>query len=119
MTFILAANGKATANVLMYPFKLAKARAQVESSDNAKSSGSTPAEKTHPMRMPKNPISAVAHIARTEGVPALYAGVWGELMKGFFSHGLTMLIKEEIPNFAIRMLLLLSSLRRRYRKMKL
>lgn len=126
-TFILAANGKATANVIMYPFKVVKSRAQVESSSEdstsvkGKDAGATPAnagtqyQKSH--KKPHNPLTAISKIARTEGVAALYAGVWGELFKGFFSHGLTMLVKEQIPSLAIQLYYMVTLLLQRRRKL--
>ena len=46
---------------------------------------------------------AVMKIYKEEGVAALYDGVWGEIFKGFLSHGMTMIIKEEIHKLIIRM----------------
>jgi hypothetical protein len=41
-------------------------------------------------------------IYRTEGPAALYEGVFGEILKGFFSHGITMIVKEQIHKLIIQ-----------------
>lgn len=48
-------------------------------------------------------FDTVLKIYRTEGAAALYEGVWGEIFKGFFSHGITMLIKESVHKLIIQM----------------
>lgn len=123
-TFILAANGKSCANVITYPFKIVKSRAQVSApesqSESPQSSEKAPSDGSEEKRQlkPRNPLASIAHIARTEGVASLYAGVWGELFKGFFSHGLTMLVKEQIPALVLQLYYLLAMLLRRQSKMK-
>lgn len=47
-------------------------------------------------------FDTILKIYRTEGAAALYEGVYGEIIKGFFSHGLTMLIKESIHKLIIQ-----------------
>ncbi|KAI9723813.1 MAG: hypothetical protein M1828_004063 [Chrysothrix sp. TS-e1954] len=76
-TFLVAALGKAFASSLMYPISLAKTRAQVAGGGDGIG-------------------ASIARILRTEGAGALYAGLGGEVLKGFFSHGLTMLVKERV-----------------------
>lgn len=127
-TFILAANGKATANVLMYPVKVVKSRAQIESSSEKSTSheGKNASAQSanfenqyrEPHKKSHNPFTAVRTIAQKEGIAALYAGVWGELFKGFFSHGLTMLVKEQIPKLAIQLYYATSMLLRRRNRFK-
>ena len=112
LTFILAANGKATASLLMYPFKIAKSRAQMSSKKQEKD-GESAVEGP-----PENVFGAIDYIARTEGWQSLYAGVWGEVMKGFFSHGLTMVFKQRIQVLAIQLYLVLSNLLQRRSKLK-
>lgn len=115
-TFILAANGKATANILTYPFKLVKSRAQVASAgsdDESKSDQHNARSRTEP----NNPIASVVHIARTEGLASLYAGIYGEIFKGFFNHGLTMAVKEQIPALVLQLYYMISSLLRRQSKL--
>ena len=41
-------------------------------------------------------LRSLQHIYRSEGFMALYAGLEGEVLKGFIGHGLTMLLKERI-----------------------
>lgn len=112
MTFILAANGKATASLLMYPFKIAKARAQTAGKKATKDG------RQEVKGPPENVFAAISYIARNEGLASLYAGVWGEVMKGFFSHGLTMVFKERIQFLAVQLYYVLSTLLKRQSKLK-
>ena len=48
-------------------------------------------------------FATILNIYRTEGPAALYEGVWGEILKGFFSQGITMVVKEQIHNMIIQM----------------
>ncbi|KAL9086308.1 MAG: hypothetical protein Q9165_007223 [Trypethelium subeluteriae] len=41
-------------------------------------------------------LRTVVRIARVEGVAAVYAGLGGEVVKGFLGHGLTMLLKQRV-----------------------
>lgn len=59
-------------------------------------------------------LSTVATIARTDGILGLYAGLHGEVLKGFFSHGFTMLAKDAVYSFIIKSYYLLLMLGRRY-----
>lgn len=59
-------------------------------------------------------LSTVATIARTDGIPGLYAGLHGEVLKGFFSHGFTMLAKDAVYAFIVKSYYLLLLLGRRY-----
>ena len=56
----------------------------------------------------------IAHIMRTEGIAALYQGLGPEVLKGFFSHGLTMLMKERIHKTVIRTYYLVLKALKRY-----
>lgn len=59
-------------------------------------------------------LSTVATIARTDGVPGLYSGLQGEVLKGFFSHGFTMLAKDAVYATIVKSYYLLLILGRRY-----
>ncbi len=104
-TFLLAAISKAMASTITYPFSLAKSRLQsssghykCETSSTVKQEG-VPAEK----KAPNNIFAVILRIAQTEGLSALYEGLGGEVMKGFFSHGITMIVKEAIHKFVIQL----------------
>ena len=56
----------------------------------------------------------IAQIARTEGIAALYEGLHGEVLKGFFSHGITMIIKDVVHRFVIQLYYAMLKLTRRY-----
>ncbi|RDW65297.1 putative peroxisomal adenine nucleotide transporter 1 [Coleophoma crateriformis] len=120
VTFLMAAVSKAIASTVTYPFALAKTRAQASSrppvdpqsasniTSEAKSSETrADAEKTG--RDVKNlakrstVFAAILKIYREEGPAALYEGVAGEILKGFFSHGITMLVKESVHKVIIQL----------------
>lgn len=124
LTFALAATSKAMASTITYPFSLAKARSQVSSQAPTSEAGPTSevdTEKAPPDQFSKaararqlTVFSTIARIARTEGVGSLYQGLEGEVLKGFFSHGLTMLVKERIHAVVIRLYYLVLRALRRY-----
>ncbi|RDL34391.1 uncharacterized protein BP5553_07519 [Venustampulla echinocandica] len=122
ITFLMAAVSKAIASTITYPFSLAKTRAQASSSvpvdtesakeiksdiSGASKDGEAAAEKAG--RDAKNVakrstvFATILHIYRTEGPAALYEGVWGEILKGFFSHGITMIVKERVHKLIIQL----------------
>jgi hypothetical protein len=119
ITFLMAAMSKAIASTITYPFSLAKARAQTSTSPpvDPKSAKKVKDEVEHAhnqteagkaRRDAKNiakrstVFDTIFRIYRTEGVAALYEGVWGEIFKGFFSHGITMIVKESIHKLIIQ-----------------
>lgn len=114
-TFFLAAISKALASSITYPFSLAKSHLQAGSSEhdehdpNSKSGTGSSRQ-----RDPKNVFSTIIQIARTEGVGALYEGLNGEVLKGFFSHGITMIIKDIVHKFVIQLYYAMLKLMRRY-----
>ncbi|KAJ6138918.1 Mitochondrial substrate/solute carrier [Penicillium samsonianum] len=115
LTFLLAALSKVAASSITYPFSLAKTRAQVMSS-GSKSKSETADKSRASLFASLTPeiLSTVATIARTDGIPGLYAGLHGEVLKGFFSHGFTMLAKDAVYAFIIKSYYLLLMLGRRY-----
>ena len=114
-TFLLAAVSKAIASTITYPFSLAKTRAQVtskkvgdndreikESLEDAPGPGvQTTKRERKAARM--TVLSTILHIAKTEGVAGLYEGLAGEVLKGFFSHGITMIVKEAVHKLIIQL----------------
>ncbi|KAB8231000.1 putative mitochondrial carrier protein [Aspergillus alliaceus] len=117
-TFLLAAVSKSAASSVTYPFSMAKTRAQVTGS------GSSPSTKKGNNGEKEDPdeglslvppiISNVISIARTEGITALYAGLPAEVLKGFFSHGFTMLAKDAVYSIIVQSYYLLLITLRRY-----
>ncbi len=114
-TFILAAMSKALASAITYPFSLAKSRAQASSrlveetdSDIKKdireaTDGRVTGTKRTRDAARNTVFSTILHIATTEGTSALYEGLGAEVMKGFFSHGITMLVKDMVHKSIIRL----------------
>ena len=126
-TFLLAAVSKAIASTITYPFSLAKSRSQASSkpvnhnhsiddekgSDNTVSTEASATEKLR-NRAPGNVFGTILYIARTEGVGALYEGLGGEVLKGFFSNGITMLLKDRIHKLVIQLYYTVLKLLKRY-----
>ncbi|KAF2822930.1 mitochondrial carrier [Ophiobolus disseminans] len=105
LTFLLAAMSKAMASTVTYPFSLAKTRAQVSSQKPTSTVGETseiekPGSKAAQARQ-RTVFSTIIRIAETEGLGGLYQGLGAEVIKGFFSHGITMLMKDRIHTMVI------------------
>lgn len=125
-TFLLAAVSKAIASSITYPFSLAKARAQASSktvdtndteikeSLEKASDGITGGAKSGRRAVRSTVFSTILHIARSEGISALYEGLGGEVLKGFFSHGLTMIIKEAVHKVIIQLYYAILKMLKRY-----
>jgi len=134
LTFLTAATSKALASTATYPLSMAKARAQAAAAESPKGTpadtvattercdtekqpldagGDTKASAKQQQRRPANILMALAQIAETEGIGSLYSGVSGEVVKGFFSYGLTMLLKERLFMFVIKLYYALSAMNRR------
>ncbi|KAJ5267524.1 hypothetical protein N7478_010332 [Penicillium angulare] len=115
ITFLLAALSKSAASSVTYPFSLAKTRAQAMSgSKNASGSGQVSGSKSVLSMLTPQIVATVIAIAREDGIPALYAGLSGEVLKGFFSHGFTMLAKDAVYGSIVRTYYLFLMLVRRY-----
>ncbi|KAK0646254.1 mitochondrial carrier domain-containing protein [Cercophora newfieldiana] len=121
VTFLLAALSKVSATSITYPFQIAKARVQVSAKPGEK--GGSGKQNGRP-KSPVNRASretifgTVSRIARTEGVKALYDGIGGELLKGFFSHGTTMVAKDFIHALLVRFYLALLIFLQRYPRVR-
>ena len=104
-TFLLAAISKAIASTITYPFSLAKSRLQSSSSLDQREVSSTIKFEGHPSssKAPSNVFTVILRIAQTEGLGALYEGLGGEVLKGFFSHGITMIVKEAAHKLVIQL----------------
>ncbi|KAK4650395.1 hypothetical protein QC762_707070 [Podospora pseudocomata] len=94
ITFLLAAMSKVGATAVTYPFQIGKARLQM---GHKSSKGEGEKEKRGGI------FNTVARIRREEGVRALYDGIGGELLKGFFNHGTTMLTKDVVHGVIIKL----------------
>jgi hypothetical protein len=109
VTFFIAAVSKAMASTITYPFSLAKTRAQVSSQKPSQPVGpigsSTKADdaghNSTTRARQRTVFSIILRIARSEGIWALYQGLGAEVLKGFFSHGITMLMKDQIHSVII------------------
>jgi hypothetical protein len=103
ITFLMAATSKAIASTITYPFSLAKARAQASS--KSPDEGLTEkggSEKAKKIAQRSTVFTTILEIYKRDGPAALYEGVLGEILKGFFSHGITMIVKESIHKLIIQ-----------------
>ncbi|KAJ5173058.1 hypothetical protein N7492_005651 [Penicillium capsulatum] len=114
VTFFLAAISKSAASSITYPFSLAKTRAQALSATEKSTSHSPLTAQAALAALKPRIVSTVLTIYRTEGISALYAGWSGEVLKGFFSHGFTMLAKDAVYALIVKAYYLLLIAMRRY-----
>ena len=113
-TFLIAAVSKAVASAITYPFSLAKTRLQVNgTSETGKDTGGMSNSLKHG---PFHIFAVVSQIARREGLGSLYEGLTGELLKGFFNHGSTMLTKDIVHGLVIRLYYMVLKTLNRYPK---
>ncbi|KAJ6785868.1 hypothetical protein PWT90_05443 [Aphanocladium album] len=116
IAFLLAALSKSAATALTYPFQTAKTRLQIPNASSDEEDGDEEDEENGKRRKKRKTLLArlvaaldrtifgmIVRLVRTEGLRALYDGMEGELLKGFFSHGLTMLAKGFFHRLVIRM----------------
>jgi hypothetical protein len=125
LTFLIAATSKAIATAITYPVSLAKSRAQVQAPiqtqltevDGEKRDTPIPIQldqdKLHqtPTRRKATEslkkalrllsaqyaiIVSLHKIYKSEGLGGLYSGLEAEVLKGFLSHGLTMVMKDRV-----------------------
>ena len=125
-TFFLAAMSKTLASSITYPFSLAKARMQASSKsvDNELleikqgepgiQEGLASTSRSGRKAVNRTVFGTIIEIAKNEGIPALYEGLGGEVIKGFFSHGITMLMKEAIHKMVIKLYYAILKLIKRY-----
>lgn len=113
-TFLLAALSKAAASSITYPFSMAKTRAQVAANNATDNGNVTTNENTLLTLLTPQILRTVVSIARTEGPTALFAGIPGEVFKGFFSHGFTMLAKDTVYSLIVKSYYLLLLVLRKY-----
>lgn len=131
IAFLIAATSKASATAITYPFQTGKTRLQM-ASGSSKSPGTDKETPQGGNLKPKHVLrrivdfldwsiyGVIIRIMKNEGARALYAGLQGELLKSFFSHGLTMLTKGVIHRFVVKIwfMMLLPHLRQRRLRMK-
>lgn len=120
MAFLLAALSKSAATVLTYPFQTGRTRLQMPTDldPNDSLEGKKRQDPEFPKQHTKPIISrlfelldqtvfgVILRIIKKEGLRALYDGLQGELLKGFLSHGLTMVTKGLFHRLVIRLWIL-------------
>lgn len=126
-TFLMAASSKACASAVTYPFSLAKSRAQAggkkENESQEKdldqgikdaSGGRLSGGGKERAAARSTIFSTLLKIVETEGVQGLYEGLHLELAKGFFSHGITMIVKQAIHKLMIQAYYVISIVMSKY-----
>ncbi|TRX88513.1 hypothetical protein FHL15_010552 [Xylaria flabelliformis] len=126
LTFLFAATSKAISSFVTYPFQIAKTRLQagIPLDSDEKHPDSKPednAEKSGPVRAvqafaQRSIFGTVARIVQTEGIGSLYDGVGAELLKGFFSHGTTMVAKDIVHKLLFKLYIFVLGLLTEFRK---
>jgi hypothetical protein len=123
LTFLLSALSKATASSITYPFSLAKARLQAggvsskSEDEDEKSTIDKDFQSPESKQAARATIfSTLLTIAQTEGVEVLYEGLHVEVFKAFFSHGLTMLVKQFLQRLLSQISYTLSIILSRYQR---
>jgi hypothetical protein len=142
LTFLIAASSKAIATAMTYPVSLAKSRAQVQAPASNQQTEvdekrNTPIpiqldhDKLHQTRtrrkltetlkkalrllLAQYAILVSLHkIYQSEGVGGLYSGLEAEVLKGFLSHGLTMVMKDRVHVGVIQLYYALLKVTRRW-----
>lgn len=123
MTFLPAAMSKAIASAITYPFQTAKTRLQASAAVDSEPESRGSQE--HVDKQVEDKLKAarvvqriaqqsifgtIAHIIRTEGVISLYDGIQVDLLKGFFGHGMTMLVKDVVHKLLLKFYLLIAGI---------
>lgn len=122
-TFFLAALSKACASSVTYPFSLAKARVQAGSLEKKKEdaavteslrSSNEKVERAERQAARNTIFGVILTIYKTEGLGALYEGLYLEVLKAFISHGITMSVKQSISKAMAQISYTLSIIFSRY-----
>ncbi|ATY58724.1 peroxisomal adenine nucleotide transporter 1 [Cordyceps militaris] len=114
VAFLLAALSKSAATALTYPFQTAKTMLQMPNAGLDEDEDEDEERKKRRSKrrsvwarivaaFDRTIFGMILRLMKTEGLGALYDGMEGELLKGFFSHGLTMLTKGFFHRLVIRM----------------
>ncbi|KAM0712086.1 hypothetical protein Q7P37_011180 [Cladosporium fusiforme] len=139
LTFLIAATSKAIATAITYPVSLAKSRAQVSAPTDTevteKSDTNLPSTLDQP-RLHNTPtrrkltdnlkkllrllsaqyaiLVSLRKVYQSEGLGGLYSGLEAEVLKGFLSHGLTMVMKDRVHVGVIQLYYVLLKVTRRW-----
>lgn len=133
-TFLIAAVSKVLATAATYPVMLAKSRAQATQGPSTNNNDVDPSY--HKVDIRSSParerlrqivrqlaklvdgqaalLKSLRGIYRQEGLSGLYAGLEGEVVKGFLQHGLTMTAKDTVHGGVIQLYYILLKLTKRW-----
>jgi hypothetical protein len=134
LTFLIAATSKVVATTITYPVSLAKSRAQVgfpallEKAEGTEKSRYDPGDMIRPRKTFRDRlrsslrllsaqyaiILSLREIYQSEGAGGLYSGLEAEVIKGFLSHGLTMVMKDRVHVGVIQLYYVLLKLTRQW-----
>lgn len=100
--FLFSASAKTLASLITYPLSLVKSQMQVKGSCDDSSNNDTKTGQKQAVHKPgKSMVATFSEIVKTNGVGHLYQGARAQILKGFFSQGITMLTKDQIARFII------------------
>lgn len=101
--FLFSASAKTLASLITYPLILVKSQMQVKGNDakDEPSSSKSPQRVGHNSNTRKSMVGTLCGIVKNDGVGHLYQGARAQILKGFFSQGITMLTKDQIARFII------------------
>ncbi|KIX03711.1 uncharacterized protein Z518_07264 [Rhinocladiella mackenziei CBS 650.93] len=120
LIFLLSAFSRACASSATYPFGLAQTRLQAgskkEESDEAKVIGEDIENEGARKAARATILHTVLTIAQNEGAGGLYEGLYVEMIRAFFSHGTTMLVKQAIQRFLVKAYYITSIILGRYQR---
>ncbi|QIW95567.1 hypothetical protein AMS68_001085 [Peltaster fructicola] len=108
VTFLIAAVSKAVATSITYPVSVAKSRAQAMPHPEIATSEGTDKKAAKPRLLrllyaQYAVLLSLQKIYQQDGLTGLYSGLEGEVLKGFLSHGLTMMLKDRVHGSIIEM----------------
>lgn len=105
VAFLLAASSKAAATAITFPFQTAKAHLQLH--DEPEEKTKTPKGASLCRRsvdvFNRTIFGVVLAMIARDGLGAMYNGLQGEMLKGFFSHGITMSTKGLMHRLVVRL----------------
>ncbi|KAF9437795.1 hypothetical protein BGZ76_011114 [Entomortierella beljakovae] len=113
--FFISAFSKAIASFLTYPLILSKTKLQAKTKDDDKEGSS--GQEGEAAAGGKKGFNGISDVFKTvikdKGIPGLYIGCQGQVIKGFFSFGLMYMIKDRVVAWMLTIFLAIHKMRNR------